>query len=237
MSCCGAICVICLQKIAQAPVSVEHKTSGEPILTCYCQPCWNRHTQSSTTCPDCRQVLPGNGNVDTSITKVCQTNCTRTPSSVIIDNKTLAYEVTDTIGDVMRAFAVHAEVDATSSYLEYNNIPLSVTETIGSYEIPNGETLKYKEYPFQVYIRYMGTILSLFTGPWETIEALRFKIWNKYHKHVREQWLVLPNEPWVGLHDDRTLFSYEIGNIHDLEFRPKHITNQKMDSWATQLPL
>jgi hypothetical protein len=178
------------------------------------------------------QVLPGNGNEDTTVTKVCQTNCTRTLSAVIIGNITLEYKDTDTIEDVKRAFAVHREIDVTSIYLSYNNIPLRVTETIGSYEIPNGETLTYKEYPFQVYVQYMGTILSLCTGPWETIEVLRFKIWNKYHKHVREQWLVLAAQPWVGLHDDGTLLSHNIGHIHDLVFNPKYIENQKVDSWA-----
>jgi hypothetical protein len=179
------------------------------------------------------QVLPGNGNEDTTVTKVCQTNCTRTLSAVIIANKTLEYKDTDTIEDVKRAFTLHTEIDATSIYLSYNNIPLRVTETLGSYGIPNGETLTYREYPFQVYVKYMDTTMSLCTGPWETIEVLRFKIWNKYQKHVREQWLVLPNQQWVGLHDDRTLLSHNIGHIHELLFKPKFMENPKVDNWAT----
>jgi hypothetical protein len=122
-------------------------------------------------------------------------------------------------------------VDVTWIYLLYKNEPLCDTAKFVSYGIPDGAQLTFEHYPQQVYVRNMEGSVFVSTGPWETIELLRFKIWKQYHIHVREKWLVLSDKPWIGLEDDRSLLSYGIDSLSIVEFRPRPTENQTVDTW------
>ena len=230
MSCCGESCTICFQPIHGRSISVDHSTPTGSVTTCYCESCWIRHTRNHSTCPDCRQPLNSDRDSDraSTITNIAIDPCPG-GTSVFIDGTRIVIHPTDTVGTVLQA--VGPGTDIKWSYLSFNNQPLCPTERFGSYGIPDGTFLVSTRYPDQVFINQTGMVMTLGTGPWETISTLRFKIWQQYHFRVQPLWLVLMHRRWQGLEDVQTLSFYGIGHLSTLEFRPKQTNNYDSDSW------
>jgi hypothetical protein len=133
-----------------------------------------------------------------------------------------------TVQSVIQAAFPASDQDWT--YLLFDDEPLSPTMLFSTSAIPDGALVQSAQYPDQIFIQNTGLVMTLGTGPWETIETIRLRIWQKYHFRVQSGWLTLPDRRWVGLEDTQTLSFYDIGHLSLLEFRPKQSDGHQTDS-------
>jgi hypothetical protein len=146
----------------------------------------------------------------------------------MLDGNRIDIQPTSTVQTVIQAAISASEQKWT--YLLFDGEPLSPTILFSTSGITDGALVQSAQYPDQIFIQNTGLVMTLGTGPWENIETIRLRIWQKYQFRIRPGWLTLPDRRWVSLEDTQTLSFYSIGHLSLLEFRPKQSGGYQAES-------